>query len=95
MLNQFTQFQQIAFILIGVINVISLLLFFIDKKRAQNRKFRIPEKTLLLSAFLFGGIGAWIGMSTFRHKTKHTIFKMGVPIAAIITLAGIYFILTY
>lgn len=94
MLDQLTRFQQIILILIGLANILSLVLFYIDKKRARNRQFRISEKTLLLSTFLFGGLGAWIGMSTFRHKTKHTLFKIGVPFAALITLGTVFFVLT-
>ena len=92
MFNPLTQFQQIVLILISLANILSFILFYIDKKRARNRKFRIPEKKLLLSAFLFGGVGAWIGMSTFRHKTKQAHFKIGIPIAALITLGAIFFV---
>lgn len=94
MFDPLNQFQQIGFILIALANIFSLILFYMDKKRARARKYRISEKTLLFSALLFGGIGAWIGMSTFRHKTKHTLFKIGVPLAALITLGTIFFVLT-
>ncbi|HBY72843.1 MAG TPA: DUF1294 domain-containing protein, partial [Lachnospiraceae bacterium] len=44
----------------------------------------IPERTLLLIAFLGGGIGSFLGMRIFRHKTKHRKFVILLPIAAVL-----------
>lgn len=93
MLDSLTLFQQLILIFIFLANIISLTLFYIDKKRARNHKSRISEKTLLTSAFLLGGIGAWFGMNQFRHKTKHTVFKISVPLAAVITLGALVILL--
>lgn len=84
--------QLTLFSIIFFLNLFSFSLYGFDKNRAKYRRRRIPEKTLLLSSFSFGGIGAWMGMSTFRHKTKHTLFKRTIPIAALITLSFILFI---
>lgn len=83
----------ILLILIGILNLFSLALFYSDKKRAQSRQRRLSEKTLLLSAFLLGGIGALFGMFNFRHKTQHFKFKILIPISAIVTFVGIYLLL--
>lgn len=88
-----TQVKIIFFILIAILNLISFVLFYRDKKRAIKHKRRISEKTLLLSTYLFGGVGAYFGMKIFRHKTKHRLFKISVPIAAILTVGLILFIL--
>lgn len=85
--------KQFTLIIIGLLNLSSLALFYIDKKRAQFNQKRIPEKSLLLSAILAGGIGAIIGMFAFRHKTKHLKFKMMISISAIFTTVIIYLIL--
>ena len=53
------------------VNIVAFALMGIDKKRAINHAWRIPEKTLFLSAILGGSIGAIAGMQVFRHKTKH------------------------
>lgn len=45
-----------------------------DKRRAKKRQRRIPEKNLLWLGFLGGAAGALMGMSLFRHKTKHGRF---------------------
>ena len=52
---------------------------FIDKRRAIQRQWRIPEKTLFLSALLGGSAGSILGMYLFRHKTKHWYFVIGMP----------------
>lgn len=57
-----------------------------DKKRARRGEWRIKEATLWWLAVLGGAIGGLIGMRTYRHKTKHTSFKYGFPVIAIIQL---------
>ena len=69
----------IAVIYLIVINIIAFALMGIDKARAQKQKWRIPEKTLFLTTALFGGLGGTLGMTFFRHKTKHWYFKLGFP----------------
>ena len=61
------------------VNIVAFALMGIDKKRAINHAWRIPEKTLFLSAILGGSIGAIAGMQVFRHKTKHWYFQYGMP----------------
>lgn len=62
------------------INLTGFLLMFIDKRRAIQRKWRISEKTLFAVCFLGGSLGSLLGMTYFRHKTKHFKFKYGIPI---------------
>lgn len=68
-------------------NLFAFALYGLDKRKAKRGDWRIPERTLLLSAWLLGGAGAWLGMQTFRHKTKHLRFVIGVPLAAVFSLA--------
>ena len=60
-------------------NGIAFVLMGLDKGRAKGQKWRIPEKVLVLSAALGGSIGAMLGMSFFRHKTRHWSFRLGMP----------------
>ncbi len=62
-----------------LINLIGFLLMGIDKRRAIQNRWRISEKTLFLTALLFGSIGALAGMYVFRHKTRHLSFRIGLP----------------
>lgn len=66
-----------------------------DKNQAINKKYRISEKNLFIIAILLGGIGIYIGMYTFRHKTKHVKFIVGIPIAIIINIITIYYIISH
>lgn len=75
-------------IVIFIMSIIAFALYGIDKKRAKQGKWRIKESTLLLSAFLFGGIGAFIGMRVFRHKTKHIQFEILVPLFMVLNIAA-------
>ena len=75
-----------------VINVITLLMYGIDKWKAKHSKWRIPEATLLIMAAVGGSIGAWTGIKLFHHKTLHKKFKYGVPAILILQLAIIVFI---
>ena len=68
----------IAAILV-VMNVLAFALMGIDKAKAKAGAWRIPEKTLFLVTALFGGLGGTLGMTFFRHKTKHWYFKLGFP----------------
>ena len=67
----------------AMVNVIAFTLYGIDKRRAKKNLWRIRERTLLLATGLFGGVGAWLGMKVFRHKTQHMAFKVLVPVMAI------------
>jgi uncharacterized membrane protein YsdA (DUF1294 family) len=61
------------------LNAVSFALYGLDKYKARKEKWRISEQSLLIAA-LFGPIGAWLGMTQFRHKTQKSIFKYSVPV---------------
>ncbi|MDD4406328.1 MAG: DUF1294 domain-containing protein [Parabacteroides sp.] len=75
-----------------VINVITLMIYGIDKWKAKHSKWRIPEATLLIMAAVGGSIGAWTGIKLFHHKTLHKKFKYGVPAIFLIQLGIVVFI---
>ena len=88
-LEQIFTWQNIIYYLLAI-NVIAFLAMWIDKRKAQKGKWRIPENTLFLITLLGGGIGTIAGMYTFRHKTKKLKFTIGLP--AILILEIILFI---
>ncbi len=69
-----------------VINILSLVMMGIDKRRAVNREWRISEKTLFLFAIIGGSIGSIAGMKIFHHKTKHKQFMYGMPLLLILQI---------
>ncbi len=70
---------EILIYLLGI-NILTFFIFGIDKWRAKNHKWRIPEATLLLLALLGGSAGALIGMEVWNHKKKHEKFVYGLPL---------------
>lgn len=70
----------------AVINLTVFALYGVDKRRAIRGAWRIPEKTLLTGTWLLGGVGAWLAMRLFRHKTKHRAFQVSAPVGAILSL---------
>ena len=76
------------------LNVVGFVLMGIDKSYAQRHHYRVSEKLLLSLAVLGGGIGIWIGMVYFKHKTRKTLFVLGVPLVLILEYSGLIFILT-
>ena len=77
--------QRITYAALGYLvfmSLIGLIQMGMDKRRAIKKRWRIPERTLILTAFLGGGIGSLLGMYVFRHKTRHRKFVILIPIAA-------------
>ena len=69
------------------VNIVTFLLYGIDKYKAKKGKWRISEATLLTMAAIGGSIGAWAGMRLWHHKTMHKKFKYGIPIIIILQVA--------
>ena len=79
--------MNIIFVYLLAVNVVAFLIMGADKKRAIQQRRRIPEKTLLLTALVGGSLGAYMGMQSFRHKTKHLKFSIGLPAMVVLHLA--------
>ena len=78
-----------------VINVVTFLVYGIDKWKAKQGSWRISEATLLILAVIGGSFGALFGMKVWRHKTMHKKFKYGLPLILLAQIALIYFISDY
>ncbi len=79
------------YVLIGyliLVNVITFTAFGADKKKAREKAWRVPEKTLFLLALLGGGLGAFLGMRVFHHKTKHWYFQVFIPLILLVEIAA-------
>lgn len=65
-----------------------------DKNLSRQKGYteRIPEGLLFFIAIIFGGIGIYLGMRIFRHKTRKWYFEIGIPIVIFQNLATIYLI---
>lgn len=80
-----------------VINILTFIVYGIDKAAAKAHKRRVRISTLLLLAAIGGSLGALLGMSIFRHKTKKWYFVFPVPLMlvaqAVIIVIVYYFFL--
>ena len=81
-----TLHSYLAYYLLAI-NVVTFIVYGIDKYKAKKAKWRISEATLLLLAVLGGSIGAWMGMKVWHHKTMHKKFKYGIPAILLIQIA--------
>ena len=72
-----------------LINLLGFVLYGLDKAKSKGRGRRIPERVLLWVARLGGGVGCWMGMMLFRHKTKHTHFMILVPLWTVLWAAAL------
>lgn len=73
-----------------IINLITFSMMGIDKYKSQHDKWRIKESTLIIGAFLMGGIGSLIGSNVFRHKTRKLKFKLLLPISVVCNAVALY-----
>ena len=98
--------QQAIFIYLIAINLLTFLVYGIDKWKAKHSKWRIPEATLLGLAVIGGSIGAWLGMKVWHHKTLHKggtrdvdnivggyQFRFGIPLIIILQIALAVYVL--
>ncbi|MCZ8541753.1 DUF1294 domain-containing protein [Psychrobacillus psychrodurans] len=84
----------VILIFIFIMSIIAFFVMGYDKSQARKQGQRISERTLWTFALLGGGIGAYIGMQMFRHKTKHTNFRVGFLMLMILYAFLIFYILT-
>lgn len=79
--------------LIGI-NLVTLAFYGYDKAIAGSEHTRAPEKVLLALALAGGGVGAWVGMRLFHHKTEKRRFQRAFWLIMIVqvVLVAAYFV---
>ncbi len=70
-----------------VLNLLTLGLFWWDKRQAITRRWRVPESTLLTLCLVGGSLGAKTGQGIFRHKTRKEPFRTSLNAIAVLHLA--------
>lgn len=84
--------SELFYYLIGI-NVLTFLVYGVDKWKARKDRWRIPEDTLIWLAIVGGSVGALLGMYLFRHKTRHNKFRIGVPVILLVQVVLAFFFL--
>jgi uncharacterized membrane protein YsdA (DUF1294 family) len=59
---------------VAILSIATFVVYGIDKQRAMNGSWRIPERTLQILSFLGGWPGALLAQHQLRHKTKKQPF---------------------
>ena len=93
-----TNKQLLTFILLALyllFNIITFILYKVDKKRAIKNKWRIKEVTLLIFSFFVGGYGSLLGIFMLRHKTKHWYFLLTAILGTILQTVLIFYLILY
>lgn len=74
-------------IYVTAINVVTFIVFGVDKLCAKRGLRRVPERVLFFLALLGGSIGAIAGMKIWHHKTMHRSFRYGLPAILVLQLS--------
>ena len=83
--------EGITFVLL-IWNILTFIIYGIDKSKARRGAWRIPEKILLILALSCGGFGAWLAGIIFHHKTRKWYFKTVWFLGMVTTLVVLYVI---
>ena len=72
-----------------IVNVLTFIVYGVDKWKAHRGHWRVPEAMLLGLAALGGSVGAWLAMQKFHHKTQKKKFRYGVPLLFVLQVAAV------
>ena len=76
-----------------IINILTFIIFAVDKYKAVKNRRRVRITVLLFLAFIGGTIGALCGIYFLRHKTNKNYFTLGVPMILLMHLIIILWIM--
>lgn len=84
--------QNFIIIALLILNIFGFILVSLDKYKAKNRLWRIPERSFFILSILGGGIGIYIGLFLFNHKTRHWYFMVIIPLIILAQIVFIYYL---
>lgn len=82
--------DQVLLAWLGVMSVVTFLMFGYDKWRAGRAGERVSEARLIWLSALGGWLGGLLGMIIFRHKTSKWCFQLKFAIALLPVGVGIF-----
>ena len=71
-------------------NLLGFAFMGIDKSKAKQGAFRIPESILFTMALIGGSAGCLLGMFLFHHKTRKLKFLIGIPLILVLQLSVLF-----
>lgn len=73
------------------INILTFVMFFIDKRAAKKNLWRKKE-SLLMGMILAGGVvGGFLGIFLLRHKSRKLKFKFVLVLSIILHILILYY----
>lgn len=78
-----------------IINVVTLVMFGVDKRYATRHTNRISERQLYLMIWAGWVLGALIGMRLFRHKRAKPAFVFKFTVISLVRIICLLFYLFY
>ncbi len=86
-----TTFQIGLLIYFGVINLVTLIIFGVDKISSTSGAWRVRERTLYLFSLLGGTIGALLAIHFFRHKSRKASFLLIIIVILLLQIAALLY----
>ena len=74
-------------VFLAAINLLTFVLFCVDKHRAKTGDWRIPEGVLLGLSLAGGSVGGLLGMLVAHHKVRKARFMVGLPLTIMLQAA--------
>ena len=77
------------------INITTIFAYWVDKRAAIRKTWRVSENNLHTLEFLGGWSGAYLAQKMFRHKTKKKSYQTTFKLMIALEVLAIYVILKY
>ena len=87
--------QKVLLFYIYAMTILTFSICGADKFAAQRQRRRVPEKVLFLLSALGGSVGMYLGMFTFRHKTKLCFFVVATTLIFLFLVYFFFFFLVF
>ena len=71
------------------LNLLTFVVYALDKGAAQSGQWRVSEKNLHLLALAGGWPGAWVAQQTLRHKSSKAEFRAVYWVTVVLHCAGL------
>lgn len=81
--------------LYGVLSIVTVAAYGIDKSAARGHRRRISEQTLLLLGLLGGWPGALLAQQLMRHKTRKRSFRRAFWGSVVLNVAALTGLITF
>jgi uncharacterized membrane protein YsdA (DUF1294 family)/cold shock CspA family protein len=72
-----------------LVNLLTVVIYGVDKSAAQAGRWRTAESTLHLLSLAGGWPGAWCAQRLFRHKSRKTSFMAGYWATVLLNMAAV------